>query len=240
MASEALKWDEVGQRTYTTGIDHLALYVMNDNKYGTGVAWNGVTSITENPSGADENAIYADNIKYLSIRSAEDFGLTIECYDTPDEFDECDGCGTPEGLKGVKIHQQNRKSFGLAYRAQRGNDTEGVDYGYELHLVWGCTASPSEIAHESINDSVEPGTLSYEVTTVTVPVTGMKPTARMTIDVNEFIAGSPSNGADAIKALEAILFGGDGVQTTYEGPRLPMPDEIIDILTNPSNYLSEA
>lgn len=238
MASTPLTWDEVGQRVYTAGVDHLALYVMKNNKYGDGVAWNGVTSISENPSGADENAIYADNIKYLSIRAAEDFGLTIECYDTPDEFDECDGCAAPGNLKGVKVHQQSRKTFGLAYRSQLGNDTEGIDYGYELHLVWGCTASPSEIAHDTINDSVEPGTLSYEITTVAIPVTGMKPTARMTINVKEFLEGNSSNGADAIKALELVLFGGEGLQTSAEGPRLPLPDEVIDILTNPSTYLA--
>lgn len=237
MASTPLTWDEVGQRTYTTGVDHLALYVMNDNKYGKGVAWNGVTAINENPSGADENAIYADNIKYLSIRAAEDFGLTIECYDTPVEFDECDGCATPSGLKGVTVHQQSRKTFGLAYRTQIGNDTEGIDYGYELHLVWGCSAAPSEISHTSINETVEPGTLSYEITTIAVPVPNMKPTARMTINVKEFLDGNPGTGEDAIKALELVLFGGEGLRSEAEGPRLPMPAEVITILTSPSSIL---
>lgn len=246
MASEALKWDEVGQRTYTTGVDHLALYVMENNAYPKGVAWNGVTAINESPSGADENAIYADNIKYLSIRAAEDFGLTIECYDTPIEFDECDGCASPNGLKGVTIHQQSRKPFGLAYRTQIGNDSEGIDYGYEIHLVWGCSASPSEISHSTINASVEPGTLSYEVTTVAVPVTDMKPTARMTINVREFLDANPDDGEDKIKALETVLFGGDltdvvvgDLKEGVEGPRLPMPDEVIAILTDPEEALTQ-
>lgn len=238
MANEALKWDEVGQRTYTTGVDHLALYVAEGNAYPKGVAWNGVTAINESPSGADENAIYADNIKYLSIRAAEDFGLTIECYDTPVEFDECDGCATPDGLKGVTVHQQARKTFGLAYRSQIGNDTEGVDYGYELHLVWGCSASPSEISHNTINDNVEPGTLSYEVTTVAVPVADMKPTARMTINVREFLDAKKTDGEKAIKALETILFGGEGIKPGSAGPRLPMPDEVISILKDPSSVLA--
>lgn len=243
--SEALRWDEVGQRTYTTGVDHLALYVAEGNTYPKGVAWNGVTAINESPSGADENAIYADNIKYLSIRAAEDFGLTIECYDTPEEFDECDGCATPNGLKGVTVHQQSRKTFGLAYRTQIGNDTEGIDYGYELHLVWGCSASPSEIAHNTINESVEPGTLSYEVTTVAVPVEGMKATARMTINVREFLDADP-DGADKIKALETVLFGGDlsdvvvDVREGVDGPRLPMPNEVIAILTDPEEALGQS
>lgn len=247
MAHEVLKWDEVGQRTYVTGVDHLALYVMENNAYPKGVAWNGVTAINESPSGADENAIYADNIKYLSIRAAEDFGLTIECYDTPEEFDECDGCATPGSLKGVVVHQQSRKTFGLAYRTQIGNDTEGIDYGYELHLVWGCSASPSEISHNTINENVEPGTLSYEVTTVAVPVSGMKATARMTINVKEFIDAHAEDGADKIKALETVLFGGDladviagDPKEEAAGPRLPMPDEVIAILTDPEIALGQS
>lgn len=219
MAGEkALVWDEVGKRTYTTGIDHVALYVQKDGKYPKGVAWNGFTGITENPSGADENAIYADNIKYLSLRAAEEFGLTLECLDTPVEFDECDGCATPEGANGLTVTQQTRRPFGLVYRNNLGSDTDGDSAGYELHLVYGCSASPSDVSHSTINASPEPGSLSYEITTVAVPVPGMKPSAHLVIN-------SINADKDKLKALELVLFGGD------DEPRLPMPEEVIQILS---------
>lgn len=218
---KALVWDEIGKRTYKTGIDHVVLYVQDGGTYPKGVAWNGVTAITESPSGAEENAIYADNIKYLSIRSAEDFGLTIECYDTPVEFDACDGCGSPEKTQGLTVYQQSRKPFGLSYRSQLGNDEQGTDYGYELHLVYGCTASPSELAHNTINDSVEPGTLSYEVTTVSVPVPNMKPTAHLKVS-------SLTCPKEKLEALEKLLYGEDDVADA----KLPLPEEVISTLTD--------
>lgn len=223
MPSTPLEWDKVGQRTYTTGIDHVALYLQKNGTYPEGVAWNGVTAVNESPSGADETAIYADNIKYLSIRAAEDFGLTIECYDTPEEFDQCDGCGSPEDAKGLRVAQQTRHPFGLAYRSKIGNDELGDDYGYEIHMVYGCTASPSEVSHSTINDSPEPGTLSYEITTVTVPVPGMKPSAHLT--VSSIVDGQPNEN---IEKLEKVLFGGDG---TKDHPMLPLPEEVIKILS---------
>ncbi len=216
---KALVWDTVGQRTYKTGIDRVVLYPQVGGAYPKGVAWNGVTSVSESPSGAEENAIYADNIKYLSIRSVEDFGLTIECYDTPEEFDACDGCGSPADTKGLTVYQQTRQPFGLSYRSKVGNDEKGDDYGYELHLVYGCTASPSELAHSTINDSVEPGTLSYEVTTVSVPVPNMKPTAHLKVS-------SLTCPKDKLEALEKILYGEDEVAD----PKLPLPDAVITAL----------
>ncbi len=222
MAGEkALVWDEVGKRTYKVGIDHVALYLQKDGTYPEGVAWNGVTAVTESPSGAEENAIYADNIKYLSIRSAEDFGLTIECYDTPVEFDACDGCGSPENTKGLTVYQQARHPFGLSYRSMIGSDGKGTDEGYELHLVYGCTASPSELAHNTINDSVEPGTLSYEITTVSVPVPNMKPTAHLKVS-------SLTCPPEKLQALEKLLYGEDDTSKAH----LPLPAEVISTLTD--------
>ena len=218
MAGKALVWDETGKRFYTTGIDHVALYVQVEGSYPKGVAWNGVTAITDSPSGAEANDIYADNIKYLSLRSAEDFGLTLECYDTPEEFDECDGCVVPTSTKGLRVTQQARKNFGLAYRTRIGNDTDGDAHGYELHLVYGCTASPSEVAHNTVNESPEPGSLSYEITTIPIPVTGMRPTAHLVIDSTKADSGK-------LAALEKILFGSD--EEVETDPRLPLPDEII-------------
>lgn len=216
---KALVWDEIGKRTYKTGIDHVVLYPQVQGAYPKGVAWNGITSINESPSGAEENAIYADNIKYLSIRSVEDFGLSIECYDTPVEFDACDGCGTPADTTGLTVYQQTRQPFGLSYRSKIGNDEKGDDYGYELHLVYGCTASPSELAHSTINDSVEPGTLSYEVTTVSVPVPNMKPSAHLKVS-------SLTCPEAKLKALEKLLYGEDEVADA----KLPLPEEVISTL----------
>lgn len=220
MAGEhALKWDQTGERTYTTGIDHVALYVQKDGKYPKGVAWNGFTAINENPSGAEENAIYADNMKYLSLRAAENFGLTLECLDTPVEFDECDGCAVPDGVSGLTVTQQARKPFGLVYRNNLGSDTKGDGAGYELHIVYGCTASPSDVSHNTINESPDPGTLSYEITTTAVPIPDMKPSAHLII--NSILADEAK-----LKALEAVLFGGEAEA------RLPMPEEIFTLLRN--------
>lgn len=214
-----IKWDQVGQRKYKTGIDHGVLYPQEGGAYPKGVAWNGLTNVTETPSGAENNALYADNIKYLNLKSAEDFGLTIECYTTPDEWEACNGEAT--AAEGVTIAQQSRNTFGLCYRTLLGNDTSGQDYGYELHLVYGCSASPSERAFGTVNDSPDAATFSYEISTISVPVEGFKPTSLLTID---------STKADKTKlaALEAILYGTDGVEgTEATEARLPLPDEVI-------------
>lgn len=214
-----ITWDQIGQRKYKTGIDHGVLYPQENGAYPKGVAWNGLTNVTETPSGAENNALYADNIKYLNLKSAEDFGLTIECYTTPDEWEACNGEAT--AAEGVTIAQQSRNTFGLCYRTLLGNDTAGQDYGYELHLVYGCSASPSERAFGTVNDSPDAATFSYEISTISVPVEGFKPTSLLTID---------STKADKTKlaALEAILYGTDASEgTEATDARLPLPDEII-------------
>lgn len=212
-----LEWDKTGDRLYETGVDKVALFVQEGGAYPKGVAWNGVTAITESPSGAEPTPLYADNIKYLNLISAEELGLSIEAYQSPVEFDACDG--SIEAAKGVTIGQQDRKQFGLAFRTVVGNDLQGNNYGYKLHLIYGCFAAPSESAHNTINDSPEATTLSWEVSTTPVNVTGMKPTASIIID---------STAADATKleALEAVLYGSDDVEA-----RLPLPDEVIEMMT---------
>ena len=175
-----LTWDQIGERIYETGVDHGILFVVEDGVYGTGVAWNGLSNVTESPSGAEATAIWADNIKYLNLYSAEEFGATIEAYTYPDEFMECDG--SREIASGVTIGQQERKSFGFAYRTKIGNDTDGEAHGYKLHLIYGCRASTSERAYATINDSPEAIQFSWELTTTPVPVEGYKPTADIIID----------------------------------------------------------
>ena len=212
-----LIWDQTCDRFYETGIDHGVLNPYNtvSKAYDSGVAWNGLTGVTESPSGAEATPLYADNIKYLNLRSAEEFGATIECYTYPEEFEKLDG--SKSLATGVNIGQQSRGTFGLSYRTKVGNDTELDEHGYKLHLIYGATASPSERAYQTVNDSPEAITFSYEVTTTPVEVTGAKPTAILTID---------STKADATKlaALEAILYG-----TSENEPRLPLPDEIATI-----------
>lgn len=212
-----LVWDDVGKKTYETGVKNGVLYLQNAGKYDKGVAWNGLTAVTESPSGAEPTNLYADDIKYISLYSAEEFGATIEAYTYPEEFAECDGSAAI--ADGVYIGQQARKPFGLAYKTTMGNDTDGAAYGYKLHLLYGCMASPSEKSYATINDSPEAITFSWELTTTPVNVTGHKPTACITID---------STKADKTKlaALEAKLFGSDDVE-----PMLPMPDEIATMMT---------
>lgn len=216
-----LTWDDTGKRLYETGVKQGVLYPVSENGgYGTGVAWNGLTAVTESPSGAEPTALYADDIKYLELMSNEEFGATIEAYTYPDEFAECDG--SAELAEGVKIGQQPRKTFGLCYRTTLGNDVKGNDYGYKLHLVYGCKAAPSEKAYATINDSPEAITFSWEVTTTPVSVTGYKPTAHLEID---------STKVDAAKlaALEAILYGSASGESA--NPRLPLPDEVLSTLS---------
>lgn len=214
-----IKWDQVGQRKYKTGVDHGVLYPQAGGAYPKGVAWNGLINITETPSGAENNALYADNIKYLNLKSAEDFGLTVECYTSPNEWEACNGEAT--AAKGVTIAQQSRNTFGLCYRTLLGNDTAGQDFGYELHLVYGCSASPSERSFGTVNDSPDAATFSYEISTISVPVEGFKPTSLITIN-------STTADKTKLEALEAILFGTDaGEGTEATEARLPLPDEVI-------------
>ena len=212
-----LVWDQSGKRLYETGVDHGVLYpIQTGGVYSKGVAWNGLTAVTESPSGADVNDIYADNMKYLGLVGAEKFGATVEAYTYPDEFAECDG--SVELVKGATIGQQNRKVFGMVYRTAIGNDVDGNEHGYKLHLIYGATAAPSEKAYNTINEDPEAITFSWELSTTPVNVTGHKPTASLTID---------STKADPTKLaeLEKILFG-----DTETEPRLPLPDEIAQLL----------
>ncbi len=216
-----LVWDQTGERLYETGVDHGVLYPINsEGKYTPGVAWNGLTGVTESPSGAEATDLYADNIKYLSMRSAETYGCTIEAYTYPEEFEQCDGSATL--ATGVTIGQQARKVFGFCYRTLIGNDVDGQDHGYKLHLVYGATASPSERAYATVNDSPEAITFSWEVTTTPVNVADLKPTACITID-------STKADPDCLAALEAVLYGTD--EPTTGTPRLPLPDEVKTLMT---------
>lgn len=211
-----LTWDNTGERFYETGVRNCVLYRRNANGvYDTGVAWNGITGITESPSGADITKLYADDIKYLNLIAAEEFGGTIEAYTYPDEFKECNG--EAELADGVTIGQQDRQSFGLSYRTTKGNDVSSNSYGYILHLVYGCLASPSERAYETINESPEAITFSWEFSTTPVAVEDSKPTALITID-------STKVDATKLAALEAILYG----DATNEA-RLPLPEEVATI-----------
>jgi len=214
-----LVWDETGKRLYETGVDHGVLYIPDGTgAYTTGVAWNGLTTVTESPSGADSNPSYADNIKYLDLRSAEQFGATVEAFTYPDEFAEFDGLAIPS--VGVTIGQQSRKVFGLSFRTKVGNDLEGDDFGYKLHLMYGCQAAPSEKAYASINDSPAAITFSWTVTTSPVPVTGLRPTSLITVD-------STKVDSAALTSLETALYGGAAAE-----PMLPLPDEVIAMFPN--------
>lgn len=210
-----LVWDQTAEHLYETGDDHAVVYPYNSTSkaYDSGVAWNGITGITESPSGADETALYADNIKYLSLRAAEEYGMTVTAYTYPDEFAVLDGSAFAEDLPGVRIYQQARKTFGMSYRTIIGNDTEANDYGYKLHLVYGLTASPSERGYSTVNDSPEAIEFSWEMTGVPVAITGYKNSCLITIDSTAF---STTEKAAKLKALEDVLYGTDGGDVTYE------------------------
>lgn len=220
-----LVWDKTGERLYETGVEKGVLYPFKEGAYSGGVVWNGLTSVSESPSGGEPTALYADDIKYLELMSTEEFGATIEAYMYPDEFMPCDG--SAEISKGVVIGQQKRSTFGLSYVTKIGNDTDGSDYGYKIHLIYGAKAKPSEKGYETINDSPDAITLSWEISTTPVEVSakGFKPTASVTID-------STKVKADELAALEAILYGTDagssGTPAATE-PRLPLPDELATI-----------
>jgi hypothetical protein len=217
MATQRLTWDDAGKRLYETGVKQGVLYPQDDNgAYPKGVAWNGLTAVTESPEGAEPTPLYADDIKYLNLLSTEEFKATVEAYTYPDEFAECDGSGSL--VEGVTIGQQDRKTFGLSYRTSLGNDVKGNEYGYKLHIVYGCLAAPSEKAYATVNDSPEAITFSWEVSTTPVNVTGFKPTASLVLD-------SVKLGAAKMKAIEDVLYGSSAAEA-----RLPLPDEIKSII----------
>lgn len=211
-------WDATGEHLYETGVDHGVLYKYDSStkKFSNGVAWNGLSAVNEAPSGAEPTPIWADNIKYLNLLSAEEYGCTIEAFYSPEEFDECDG--TAEIATGVTIGQQPRKLFGFCYRTLIGSDTEGQKKGYKIHIVYNCTASPSEKNHATVNDSPDVQPLSWTISTTPIEVTGMSPTATVVIDSTKVTASK-------LAALEAVLYGGEGSE-----PRLPLPDEVITLV----------
>lgn len=217
MDTQRLTWDDAGKRLYETGVKQGVLYPQDDNgTYQKGIAWNGLTAVTESPEGAEPTPLYADDIKYLNLLSTEEFKATVEAYTYPDEFAECDGSGSL--VEGVTIGQQDRKPFGLSYRTSLGNDVKGNEYGYKLHIVYGCLAAPSEKAYATVNDSPEAITFSWEVSTTPVNVTGFKPTASLTLN-------SVKLGATKMKAIEDVLYGSSAAEA-----RLPLPDEIKSII----------
>lgn len=221
-----LVWDKTGERFYETGVSQGVLYPQaTGGTYPKGVAWNGLTAVTESPSGAEATALYADDIKYLNLLSTEEFGATVEAYTYPKEFEACDGSASL--AEGVTIGQQKRQSFGMCYRTVLGNDTENNEHGYKLHIIYGAQAAPSEKAYATINDSPEAITFSWELTTTPVSVTGYKPTASLTID-------STKVDPTQLSELEKILYGKDPTgPETQDGvePRLPLPDEIAEIFS---------
>lgn len=221
MAGQKLEWDKTGERLYETGVSKCVLYVQGEGgTYPQGVAWNGITAVTESPSGAEASPIYADDIKYLNLLSTEEFGATIEAYTYPEEFEACDG--TAEIAKGVTIGQQKRETFGLCYRTIVGNDTDSNEHGYKLHIIYGALAAPSEKAYATVNDSPEAITFSWEVSTTPVNVNGAKPTASLTID-------STKVDKQKLAKLEDILYG-----SAEAAARLPLPDEIATLMADSS------
>ena len=220
--SYAISWDQTGSRLYETGTDRGVLYKMLDTisdptkPYGDGVAWNGLTAVNENPSGAEPTALWADNIKYLNLMSAEEFAATVEAYTYPEEFEECDGSRSL--ATGVTIGQQPRKMFGFSYRTLIGNDQQSNDYGYKIHLVYGCLASPSQKNYQTVNDSPEAITFSWDVSSTPVAVTGFKPTAHLVIDSTKATAAK-------LTSLEEILYG-----TSQVNARLPLPNEVATLM----------
>ena len=227
MANFNIKWDQVGEKVYETGVDRVVLYPQSSTgTYPKGYAWNGITGVTESPSGAEPTKLWANNHVYGQLMSAEEFGCTIEAYMYPDEFSECDGSAGIENVKGVKIRQQKRKTFGFTYRTLLGNDTDGTAYGYTIHIVYGCLAARSEGSNATVNDSPEAKTMSWEVSTTPVDMTGFEPTAHIEID-------STTANPEKLAALEQILYGKaptsdeahDGIEA-----RLPLPDELVELM----------
>lgn len=218
-----LVWDEVGKRQYETGVDRGVLYPYADGAPGEGVAWSGLSGVDESPEGAEANAVYADNMKFLVMRSAEDYKGTIKAYMYPEEWEACDGSAAPAGTAGLTFGQQTRKTFGLAFRTRVGNDQMFEEYGYKIHLIYGATAAPSERSYETINDSPEAMELSWEFETVPINVDGFKPLAHIEIDTTKL---KTEKEKACLTKLEGILYGSDSAKA-----RLPLPAEIITIMT---------
>lgn len=212
-----LLWDQVGERRYETGVDQGVLYIPTNGVYSAGYAWNGLTAVNESPSGAEATPVYADNMKYLNLTSAEDFGGTIEALTYPSQFEQCDGTATPQ--PGVSVGQQERKPFGFSYRTRLGNDTVGDGLGYKIHLAYGAKASPTEKAYNTVNETPEATPFSWEFSTTPVTITGLKPSAILTIDSTKVTAAN-------LQALEDAIYGTAGTE-----PRLPLPDEVIAMFT---------
>ena len=221
--SNVLVWDETGNRKYETGVDRGVLYPYAENKPGEGVAWSGLSGVDESPEGADATAVYADNMKYLVMRAAEDYKGTIKAYMYPEEWEACDGSAAPAGTVGLTVGQQTRKTFGLSFRTKIGNDQQFDDYGYKLHLIYGATAAPSDRNYETINDSPEAMELSWEFETIPINVTGFKPFAHMEIDSTKL---KTEEQKACLKKLEDILYGSAAAKA-----RLPLPDEVFNIMT---------
>ena len=230
-------WDAVGEREYETGTDHGVLYPWDNTAnsgaggYGVGVAWNGLTGVSQSPEGGEPTAIWADNIKYLNLMSSEEFNATVTCYTYPDEWAECDG--SAQLCPGVTIGQQSRKTFGLSYRTVLGNDTESNDHGYKIHLVYGCLASPSQKDYKTVNDSPEAIEFSYEIKTTPVPVTGFKPTAHLEIKSTDFPEDPQTHIKTGLVNLENFIYGTDAdatAGTAATDAKLPMPDDIPAII----------
>lgn len=229
-----VKWDAVGERFFETGVDHGVLYVMSNGTYGDAVVWNGLTSVASNPSGAEDSPYYADNIKYFNMRSAESYGLTIGCYAYPDEFKACNG--EVEAVKGMTLGQQNRSNFGFSYRTKVGNDSDGQDHGFKIHLVYGASVSPSSMTYNSVNESPEPGEMSYEATTTPVDVPGKAANGKPYKPVSEIVFDSRSLDPDKMQLLEDTLYGTnddnsdpDNIITGKTG-RLPLPEELMTLM----------
>ena len=216
-----LVWDQAGQKLYENGVDRGVLFPQNANgTYSAGVAWNGLTAVNQSPSGGDANPLYADNIKYLDLRSAEDFGATVEAYTYPDEFAACDG--SAEIAPGVMAGQQSRKAFGFSYRTLIGNDTEGDSHGYKIHIIYNATVSPSEKSYGTVNDSPDAINFSWEMTTTPIAVTGFKPTSHIEID-------STKVDSTKLTALENMLYGAENVD-----PALPLPNQLVTMFSSSS------
>lgn len=234
--NNSLVWDQTGERFYETGVDHVVLYPINENNaYKPGVAWNGVTSVAENPSGAEPTKLYADNIQYLTMISVEEYALTLECYIYPDEFDACNGVAAlGDSTVGAKAGQQERKKFGLVYRTKVGSDTKGQDAGYKLHLVYGCTAKPSSKTHSTVNNNPEVGTMSFEISSDPVIASTnvnekLKPLCYIEIDSRDFVTNDEKA---LLAALELKLFGNpEAASADVDVPELPSPATVRALLT---------
>lgn len=231
-----LKFDQIGERRYETGCDHGVFYSMKNGKYVEGEPWNGLTSVASNPSGAEDSPYYADNIKYFNMKSAEEYGFTIGCFMYPDGFKKCNG--ELDVVPGMTLGQQGREIFGFSYRSKEGNDVEGQDAGFIIHLLYGCSASPSSKTYNTVNESPEPGEMSYEISTTPVDVPGKGPNGKPYKPVSEITFSSRSLDPDKMALLEAILYGTDepsGVSfysdsNTDPGPRLPLPEELMKLM----------